>query len=198
MSAQDPNLPNATFKLKAPLANFSSGIGYAPYKPFDTKEDTKKVFRFSFYTVTGSYVLLYMWRRVKFNLRLPLAAVGFSTLFTGFHHALGNIREKNDSWNSFWGGFVGAATSFQIFYRHVPVNRQVMSTLAIAGLISVFDRAKQAQSTSTVAKEFSYRTKLESEAEPEKDTGGFWEVKQRRPLSETVERLGVGRGIFRP
>ncbi|EGW34883.1 uncharacterized protein SPAPADRAFT_58011, partial [Spathaspora passalidarum NRRL Y-27907] len=182
MSAQDPNLPDATFKLKAPLANFSTGAGYPAFKPLDTKGDTWKVFRTGFYTVTGAYVIMYMWRRSTFNIVRPLAVVTSLSIITGVHHSLANIREKNDSWNSFWGGVASSITLYQVFERGLPFRKQLFGTLAAASAIGILDRALASQRTSSAGQDFSYKTKKETEAEPVKHKQGFWEVWQRRPL----------------
>ncbi|KAK6202640.1 uncharacterized protein RJT21DRAFT_20940 [Scheffersomyces amazonensis] len=187
--------PDSTFKFPNPLANFTNASAYPPWKPVDTKKQTLQVFKFGFYTTVGAYAWLYLWKRTTFKIELPLAAVGFFTVATGTKGIITNLREKNDGWNTFWAVGAGNLACLTVGFRSMPPKHKVLTGIFGASVTALLDHAYWAQSTSSAGQNVKY---LPANTDDEVDKQQFWDVWKRRPLSQTVESLGAGRGIFKP
>ncbi|KAI3403848.1 hypothetical protein KGF56_003278 [Candida oxycetoniae] len=187
--------PDASNKYPNPLGNFSKGLGYPEWHPIDTRKQVSQLFRFGFYTTIGSYGFLYLWKRTTFKLEIPLSAVAFFTIAKGMQSSLANLREKNDCWNTFWGLATANTIVLTAAFKSMPPKHKILTGVFGTSLATIFDRAYWAQSTSNP----SYNAKYES-AQVDKDLPkqSFWDIWQRRPLTDTVQELGVGRGIFKP
>lgn len=110
------------------------------------------------------------------------AAIGGSFEFTRI--VASNLREKDDSWNPAIGGFFAGAVA-GLGFRTFPAVLGLGSTMAIAQ--GVFDY--------TGGSLFGYGM------DPERDEYEHKEMlrtTRRRPLHETIEQLGEGRGIYAP
>ncbi|MCJ1364214.1 hypothetical protein MMC16_003323 [Acarospora aff. strigata] len=98
--------------------------------------------------------------------------------------ASANLREKNDSWNPTIGGFL-AGTMMGLRFRTVPSVLGYGAGLAV--LLGTFDYTGAALTGYT--------------KDPEVDEYERKELlrrNRRRPIQQTVEELGEGRGIYGP
>lgn len=188
-------VPDSTFKWPRPFGNLSNASAYPPFEPVDTKKKTLQVFRFSFYTTAGAYAWLYIWKRTTFKLGLPATVIAFATVATGAKAMITNIREKNDGWNTFWGVAAGNLTVLTVGFKTMPLKHKAMTGVAGACAAAFADHFRWAQSTSSAYTDVTY---AKSNTEEELPKQKFWDVWQRRPLSQTVEELGVGRGVLKP
>lgn len=186
--------PDSTFKFPNPLVNFSNASAYPKWEPVDTRKETMQVFRFSFYTTVGAYAWLYFWKRTTFKLGLPLAVSGFATVATATKGIVTNLREKNDAWNTFWAVGAGNVACLTLGFRNMPAKHKIMAGVAGSFITAALDHASWAQSTSTVSKDAKYAEANTGDKLPDQQ---FWDVWRRRPLSQTVETLGEGRGVFK-
>merc|ERR1711890_60256 len=189
-----PSYPNSQFKTPK-LGNITNSNAYPPWKPVDTRKETLQVFRFSFYTTVGAYAWLYFWKRTTFKLGLPLTVVGFATVATGTKGIITNLREKNDAWNTFWAVGAGNLVCLSAGFKSMPAKHNVMTGLGGAALTAFLDHAFWAQSPSFAGRDAKYLKANSDEDVPKQQ---FWDIWKRRPLSQTVEELGAGRGIFKP
>lgn len=188
-------LPDARNKFPNPLANFSKGLGYPEWHPIDTRKEVGQLFKFGFYSTVGSYAFLYIWKRTTFKLEIPIAAITFLTVAKGVQSSVANLREKNDCWNTFWGLTAANTVVLSAAFRSMPPKHKIITGALGTSLATIVDRAYWAQSTSSPTADAKYELANENKDLPKQ---GFWDVWQRRPITQTVEELGVGRGIFKP
>lgn len=194
-NTQVQTLPDSTFKLPRPFGNVFNASAYPKWEPVDTVGETSKVFKFSFYTTVGAYAWLYFWKRTTFKVELPLTVIGFATVATATKGAITNLREKNDGWNMFWAVATGNLAVLTTGFKSMPPKHKVLTGIAgasITGLVSQWSWAQSVNSPGHDVKH--YLANQEGEAPKQQ----FWDVMRRRPISQTVEELGVGRGIFKP
>lgn len=188
-------LPDARNKYPNPLANFSKGLGYPEWHPIDTRKEVGQLFKFGFYSTVGSYAFLYIWKRTTFKLEIPISAITFLTVAKGVQSSVANLREKNDCWNTFWGLTAANTVVLSAAFRSMPAKHKVITGALGTSLATIVDRAYWAQSTSSPTTDAKYELANENKDLPQQ---GFWDIWQRRPITQTVEELGVGRGIFKP
>ncbi|CAI5758817.1 unnamed protein product [Candida verbasci] len=188
------SLPNSVDKYPNPLANFTKGIGYPKWEPIDTKKQVSQILRFGFYTTVGSYAWIYLWKRSTFKIGVPIAAVSFFAIAKGLQSSLANLREKNDSWNVFWA--LGAANTIVLTagFKNLPPKHKLLSGIFGTCLVTLIDRAWWASATSSISKNANYELGQINKELPKQ---GFWDVWSRRPITQTVEELGIGRGIVK-
>lgn len=186
--------PDSTFKVPRPFINLFSSEVFPKYEPVDTVGETTKIFKFSFYTTVGAYTWLYFWKRTTFKIELPLTVVGFATVATATKGIVTNLREKNDGWNTFWAVGAGNLAVLSAGFRSMPPKHKIMTGITGAALTAFINQFSWAQSASFPGRD------VRQFAANEKDLPqqGFWDVMRRRPLSQTVEELGVGRGVVKP
>ncbi|CUM67990.1 uncharacterized protein PRCAT00005704001 [Priceomyces carsonii] len=194
-SEQSKQYPDSRFKWPTPFVNFANASAYPPWKPVDTKKETTQVFKFTFYSTVGAYAWLALWKRTTFKLGLPLTVVGFTTIATATKGVVTNIREKNDAWNTFWAVGTGNLACLTVGFRSMPARHKVLTGISGAIVTALLDHAYWAQSPSFGGRDTKH-VKANTDQELEKQQ--FWDVWRRRPLSQTVEELGAGRGIFKP
>lgn len=189
------SLPNATNKWPNPFVNFSNASAYPKWEPVDTPKRTLQVLRLGAYTTFGAYAWLYIWRRATFKLSLPLTFTAFATVAVAAKGMITNLREKNDGWNTFWA--VGAAnmTVLSTGFKQMPAKHKVLSGFSGALLAAGISHFWWAQSTSFVGRDVKYMTA--NSDEPIENKQEFWDVMKRRPMSQTIDILGAGRGVFK-
>lgn len=188
-------LPDSSFKSPSPLANFSKGIGYPAWSPIDTQKEVGQILRFGLYSTVGAYAWLYFWKRTTFKLQIPLSVVAFFGVARGVQDSVANIRETNDCWNTFWGLTAANAVVLSAGFKNLPAKHKVITATLGTAVATILDRAYWAQSTTSPRLDAKYELANENEKLPKQQ---FWDVWQRRPITQTVEELGVGRGIFKP
>ena len=188
-------LPDASYKYPNPLANFTKGLGYPEWQPIDTKKEVGQIYRFGFYSTVGAYAWLYFWKRTTFKLELPLSVIGFFSIAKGVQDSIANIREINDCWNTFWGLTAANTVVLSAGFRSMPPKHKIITGALGTSIATILDRAYWAQSTSSPRLDAKYELANTNENLPKQQ---FWDVWQRRPITQTVEELGVGRGIFKP
>lgn len=188
------SVPDSTFKWPRPFGNLTSAVAYPPFEPIDTRKRTMQVFRFSFFTTAGAYAWLYVWKRATFKLGLPAAVITFATVATGAKSMITNLREKNDGWNTFWGVGLGNLTVLTVGFKLMPVKHKIMTGVAGAAAAAFADHFRWAQSTSLAYTDAKFVPANSADELPKQQ---FWDVWQRRPMSQTVEELGRGRGILK-
>lgn len=186
--------PDSRFKLPSGLVNFTSAAGYPKWEPVDTRKETLQVFRLSFYTTVGAYAWLYLWKRTTFKIGLPLAVSGFATVATATKGIVTNLRQKNDGWNTFWAVGAGNLACLTVGFKSMPVKHKVMAGIAGAAVTAAVDHISWSQSPSFAGRDTKYAEANTGDELPQQQ---FWDVWKRRPLSQTVEALGEGRGIFK-
>lgn len=187
--------PDSTFKLPTPFVNLANSSAYPAWTPVDTQKQTSQVFKFTFYTTVGAYTWLYLWKRTTFKLGLPLTVVGFATTATAAKGIVTNLREKNDAWNTFWAVGAGNLAVLTAGFKSLPAKHKALTGVAGAAVAAFLEQAIYAQSPSSAGRDFKF---VEANTDQELEKQQFWDVWRRRPLSQTVEELGVGRGIFKP
>lgn len=189
------SLPDATNKWPKPFVNFGNASAYPKWEPVDTQKKTLQVLRLGLYTTFGAYAWLYLWRRSTFKVGVPLTFTAFATVAVGTKGVVTNLREKNDGWNTFWA--VGAANlaCLTAGFKQMPAKHKVMSGISGAFLAAAIDHFWWAQSASFVGRDVKYLNA--NTDEPIENKQEFWDVWRRRPMSQTVELLGVGRGIYK-
>lgn len=195
MSEPVAALPDSTFKWPRPFGNLSNASAYPPFEPVDTRKRTLQVFRFSFYTTAGAYAWLYVWKRTTFKLALPATVIAFATVATGTKAMITNLREKNDGWNTLWGVAAGNLTVLTVGFKSMPVKHKAMTGVAGAVAAAFADHFRWSQGISSAYTDAKY---VKSNTEEELPKQQFWDVWQRRPMSQTIEELGVGRGVLKP
>lgn len=186
--------PDSTNKWPSPLVNFANASAYPKWEPVDTKKETLQVFRLTFYTTVGAYAWLYMWKRTTFKVGIPLAVSGFATVATATKGIVTNLRGKNDGWNTFWAVGAGNLACLTVGFKSMPVKQKIMTGIAGAALTAVVDHISWSQSPSFASRDVKFAAANTGDELPQQ---GFWDVWKRRPLSQTVEALGEGRGIFK-
>ncbi|KAM9900708.1 hypothetical protein OXX80_001469 [Metschnikowia pulcherrima] len=187
--------PDSTNKWPTPFSNLFSAHAYPKWEPVDTAKQTKSVFKFGFYTTAGAYAWLYMWKRTTFKLELPMVVTGFATVAVAARGISANLREKNDGWNTFWAVAAGNAAVLTAGFRQAPLKQKIMGGLSGACLAALMEQIMWAQSASSAEQHTRFAAANTGEELPKQE---FWDVLKRRPLSQTVDALGVGRGIFKP
>lgn len=186
--------PDSTHKWPTPFVNFGNASAYPKWEPVDTRKKTMQVFRFGFYSTVGAYAWLYLFKRTTFKLSLPLSIAGFATVATATKGIVTNLREKNDGWNTFWAAATGNLALLSIGFKNMPVKHKVLSGVAGACAVAVVDHVSWAQSASFAGRHTTYADANVDELPKQQ----FWDVWKRRPLSQTVDSLGEGRGILKP
>lgn len=186
--------PDSTHKWPKPFGNLTNASAFPKWEPVDTKKKTLQVFRFSFYSTVGAYAWLYLWKRTTFKIGLPLAISGFATVATATKGIVTNLREKNDGWNTFWAVGAGNLALLTIGFKNMPVKHKIMSGISGAVLTSLLEQFSWAQSSSFASRDTRFAEANTGDELPQQE---FWDVWKRRPLSQTVEALGEGRGIFK-
>lgn len=187
--------PDSTFKFPSFLVNFSNASAYPPWKPVDTKKETTQVFKFGFYTTVGAYAWLYLWKRTTFKIGLPATVIAFATTATAAKGMITNLRETNDGWNTFWAVGAGNLVCLSAGFKSMPAKNKILTGLSGAAITAIIDHAYWAQSTSFAGRDAKY---VGANTDDNLEKQQFWDIWKRRPLSQTVEELGVGRGILKP
>mmetsp|Transcript_748 Transcript_748/g.727 ORF Transcript_748/g.727 Transcript_748/m.727 type:complete len:200 (-) Transcript_748:814-1413(-) len=187
-------VPDSKFKWPRPFGNMTNASAYPPWKPVDTKKETSQVFRFTFYTTVGAYAWLYLWKRTTFKIGLPMTVVTFATVATASKGMITNLREKNDGWNTFWGIGLGNLVCLTAGFKNMPLKHKVLTGVSGAAIAALLDHWSWAQSASFAGRDTKHVMANTDEELPKQQ---FWDVWRRRPLSQTVEEMGAGRGIFK-
>ncbi|KAI9825185.1 MAG: hypothetical protein M1819_000590 [Sarea resinae] len=110
------------------------------------------------------------------------AAMGGTYEFA--RHAAANLREKDDSWNPAIGGFL-AGSIMGLRFRTFPAVLGYGAGAAV--LLGVFDY------TGGVLTGYTRDPEVD-----EFDRKEYMRKNRRRPIQETIEDLGEGRGIYAP
>ncbi|CAN3355874.1 hypothetical protein DICA3_D25708 [Diutina catenulata] len=187
--------PDSTDKFPR-LGGFFSDAHYPKFAPVDTKKETTQVLKFGVSSVAFAYGWLYIFKRTQFKLGLPLTVLGFATVATASKGIITNLREKNDAWNAFWSVGLGNAAVLSAGFRSMPIRNKILTGFAGAAIAAFLDNFVWAQSPSSVGQDQRFAA-ANSDSEQFEEKQKFWDVWTRRPLSQTVEELGVGRGIIR-
>lgn len=193
MTEQQKAYPDSTFKVPNPFVNLTNASAYPKWEPIDTRGETAKIFKFSFYSTIGAYAWLYIWKRTTFKLEIPLTVVGFTTVATASKSMIANLREKNDGWNTFWAVGLGNLVVLSAGFRNMPVKHKILTGFSGAMVTGLINHWAWAQSTSFPGRDVKHY--LSQDDVPKQE---FWDVLRRRPLSQTVQELGVGRGVLKP
>ncbi|KAK9382306.1 uncharacterized protein V2V93DRAFT_366962 [Kockiozyma suomiensis] len=103
--------------------------------------------------------------------------------------ASANLREKEDGWNNFYGGLAGGAIAG---LKKGTMTHTIWSALFVGSALGLARWAgglfgSTFEETSIVPGSTYYA------GEPEK--GDFFAIRRRAPLSETISKLGEGRGL---
>lgn len=193
--AEVTSYPDSTNKFPTPFVNLTNASAYPKFSPIDTKKKTTQVFQVGFFTTIGAYAWLYLWKRTTFKLSLPLTVVGFATIATGTKGIVTNLRETNDGWNTFIAVGTGNLAVLTAGFKSMPAKHKILTGLGGASAAALLDQTLWAQSASSAGKDFRFEA---ANTDKDLEKQQFWDVWRRRPLSQTVESLGVGRGIFKP
>ena len=189
------SLPDATNKWPTPFVNFSNASAYPKWHPVDTQKKSLQVLRLGIYTTLGAYAWVYIWERATFKLGLPLTFTAFATVAVGTKGMVTNLREKNDGWNTLWAVAAANFAVLSLGFKNMPVKHKVLSGISGALLAAGIDHLWWVQSASFVGRDVKYINA--NTAQPVENKEKFWDVWKRRPMSQTVEMLGVGRGIYK-
>ncbi|MCJ1246542.1 hypothetical protein MMC30_003750 [Trapelia coarctata] len=110
------------------------------------------------------------------------AAMGGAYEFTKLASA--NLREKDDSWNTAIGGFLAGGV-LGLRFRNLPAVLGYGAALAV--LLGTFDY------TGGVLTGYEKDPSIDEYERKE-----YLRKNRRRPIQETIEELGEGRGIYGP
>ncbi|EGV64663.1 hypothetical protein PSN45_005001 [Yamadazyma tenuis] len=194
-AAESPKTyPDSTFKLPRPFGNIFNASAYPQWEPVDTAGETKKIFKFTFYTTVGAYAWLYFWKRTAFKVELPLTVIGFTTVATATKGIITNLREKNDGWNTFWAVAAGNLAVLTGGFKTMPLKHKFMTGISGAAITGLLNQWSWAQSVNSPGREVKHILNTGEEVPKQQ----FWDVMRRRPISQTVDEMGVGRGILKP
>lgn len=186
--------PNLTFKFPSPFGNVFNASAYPAWKPVDTKKKTLQVFKLGFYSTVGAYAWLYFFKRTTFKIGLPLSITAFATVAVATKGIVANLREKNDGWNTFWAVGTGNLVILTAGFKNMPAKHKVLGGVAGAVVTTLLEQWLWAQLPSFAGRDTVY---AEANTGAELPQQQFWDVWKRRPLSQTVEALGEGRGIVK-
>lgn len=191
---QPKTYPSSANKWPTPFVNLVNASAYPKWEPVDTKKKTLQVFRLGFYSTAGAYAWLYFWKRTTFKLGLPIAVTSFATIAVGARGMLANLREKNDGWNTLWAVGAGNLALLTVGFKLMPLKHKFMSGIGGAVITALCEQMVWAQSPSSAGQDVRFAAANTGDELPEQQ---FWDVWKRRPLSQTVEALGAGRGILK-
>ncbi|KAK9462668.1 uncharacterized protein V1516DRAFT_670842 [Lipomyces oligophaga] len=134
-----------------------------------------------------------------------VGAVG--PLFQFVEAASSNLREKNDGWNSFFGGLASGAL---LSLPTGSFNRVFVSSVGLGSVLGIaawsgFGTGEFLRTSRETLPEVNWRNPF-YDVSPSDNSIKTYEkspeseslVRYRVPLSETLEKLGEGRGIHRP
>lgn len=195
VEASEPKVvPSSSLQFPRPFGNLFNANSYPKWEPVDTKKETSRVFKLSFYTTVGAYAWLYFWKRTTFKLELPLTVVGFATIATATRGIVTNLREKNDGWNTFWAVGAGNLAVLSAGFKTMPAKHKIMTGVSGAAITALVSQWSWAESINSPGQEVKHYEAHDKDIPKQ----GFWDVLRRRPLSQTVDEMGAGRGIFKP
>ncbi|KAK9452221.1 uncharacterized protein V1518DRAFT_410660 [Limtongia smithiae] len=169
---------------------------YAEYEPRDTLAVTSSVALPCFGISLAYATALERFKHFQAPMATSVIRIGTTSLFLAsigmsyqfVESAASNLREKNDAWNHFYGGLAGGAI---MGLKARTFTSTIFSSLALG---SVLGLARWAGGL--------YGAKYTVE-EPEESaftdkSSSFYAVRSRAPLSETLAKLGEGRGLYVP
>ncbi|KAK9471087.1 uncharacterized protein V1510DRAFT_421244 [Dipodascopsis tothii] len=189
---------------------------YAPYYPRDTLAMTKKYFFLGSGLGGISHVFYeYMIERrtpkftsafVRTLSKVTLTSGAISANYIFVLCAMSNLRKTEDATNAaVTGAVTGAITGVLFKPRTIPrVAGYATLGAVFLGLYTWAGKQSLQWAPTTVDGEFDLdranadATSGQSLNQHGLYKGGLWQVSYRRPLSQTVEELGEGRGIFNP
>ncbi|ODV98326.1 hypothetical protein PACTADRAFT_48107 [Pachysolen tannophilus NRRL Y-2460] len=203
------------FPLPSPFWNVSSGPNKA-YQPVDPFSNASKLFIGTGVFVVGMHFrrllqrkkgsarpglarYLEMFEMTKAHLiGIPLGVSSYSFL----HDCLQNVYEKETAFNEFLSSGIASFIGVSIIKNNRKIGTNVGTALGIglmfatmrwAGGFAGLDKNSHRQVDSA-----GLLLKQEDSRDIKTERQGFWDLTYRRPLSQTIEDLGEGRGILRP
>ncbi|KAK9333249.1 hypothetical protein V1520DRAFT_382419 [Lipomyces starkeyi] len=169
---------------------------YPAYEPRDALVITSKAVIPAFGIGLTYATAMERFRHFRAPLIPSLIRVGKESFFLGsvgctyqfVEVAASNLREREDGWNNFYGGLAAGGL---IGVRAGTVTNFVFTSLLFGSILGLSRWAGGIFGGFSKEDEAEH-SKLEG---PQSD---FWTVRSRVPLSETISKVGEGRGIFYP
>ncbi|KAJ8102057.1 hypothetical protein POJ06DRAFT_248661 [Lipomyces tetrasporus] len=167
---------------------------YPSYEPRDALVITSKAVIPSFGIGLTYATAMERFRHFRAPLIPSLIRVGKESFFLGsvgcayqfVEVAASNVREREDGWNNFCGGLAAGAL---IGVRAGTVTNTVFTSLLFGSILGLSRWA------GGMFGSFSKEVEVDHSKSdgPQSD---FWMVRDRVPLSETISKVGEGRGVF--
>lgn len=220
MSAETPEQPQQATKSFTLPRPFFFKDAPAKFEPVDTFGETKKIAIYSAIFLGGMHVRRLLQHRMgsarpgqerylklfelspRHFVSIPLALSTYSFISNSFY----NLEEKRTTVNEMIAASSGVLVA--TIFKYSPLNQKVGLALGMGlfvglfkwagGLVDSYDSNYTYQyQTGQIKNQESNKSLDEDFANGTYKKQGFWEVLYRRPLSETVEDLGEGRGIVK-
>jgi hypothetical protein len=207
-----------TFKLPRPFILKDRDVSTEPFTPIDTFSETKKIAIYSTLFLGGMHVRRLLQHRMgsarpgqerylklfelspRHFISIPFALGTYSFLSSSLY----NLDEKRTTGNEVIAASSGILVA--TIFKSIPLNQKVGLALGMGVFVGIFNWAGGLVGTYKTNFTHMYQTgqikNQESNKSLDEDFAngtykkqGFWELLYRKPLSETIEDLGEGRGI---
>ncbi|KAK9240788.1 hypothetical protein V1525DRAFT_393911 [Lipomyces kononenkoae] len=170
---------------------------YPPYEPRDALIITSKAVIPAFGIGLTYATAMERFRHFRAPLIPSLLRVGKESFFLGsvgcayqfVEVAASNLREREDGWNNFYGGLAAGGL---IGVRSGTLPNVVFTSLVFGSILGL------ARWSGGMFGGFSKEEEPVENSKYDGPQSDFWSVRTRVPLSETISKVGEGRGIFFP
>lgn len=218
MSSTTPQ--TESFKLPRPYFLKDDDVLDKKFEPIDTFSETKNIAIYSAIFLGGMHVRRLLQHRMgsarpgqerylklfelspRHFIAIPLALSTYSFLSSSLY----NLDEKRTTVNEMIAASSGILVA--TIFKSGPLNQKVGLALGMGLFVGLFKWAGGLVDSYYTNYTYMYQTNQIKNQESNKSLDedlangtykkqGFWEVLYRRPLSETVDDLGEGRGIVK-
>lgn len=209
-----------SFKLPRPFFLKDDDVLDKKFEPIDTFTETKNIAIYSAIFLGGMHVRRLLQHRMgsarpgqerylklfelspRHFIAIPLALSTYSFLSSSLY----NLDEKRTTTNEVIAASSGILVA--TIFKSGPLNQKVGLALGMGLFVGLFKWAgglvdsyytnfTYMHQTNQIKNQESNKSLDEDFANGTYKKQGFWEVLYRRPLSETVDDLGEGRGIVK-
>lgn len=207
-----------SFKLPRPFFLKDQDVSTEKFQPANTFNETKKIAIYSTLFLGGMHVRRLLQHRMgsarpgqerylklfelspRHFISIPLALGTYSFI----SNSLYNLDEKRTTGNEMIAAAAGISVA--TIFKSSPLNQKVGLALGMATFVGLFNwtgglignfntNFTQMTHEGLIKNQESNKSLDEDFANGTYQKQGFWELLYRRPLSETIEDLGEGRGI---
>ncbi|ODQ47451.1 hypothetical protein PICMEDRAFT_15402 [Pichia membranifaciens NRRL Y-2026] len=207
-----------SFKLPRPFFLKDEDVSGSKFEPVDTFKETKNIAIYSAIFLGGMHVRRLLQHRMgsarpgqerylklfelspRHFVSVPFALGTYSFI----SNSLYNLDEKRTTFNEVLAASSGVLVA--TIFKQSPLNQKVGLALGMGVFVGLFKWAGGLVDSYDSNYTYMYQTdkihNQESNKSLDEDFAngtykkqGFWELLYRKPLSETIEDLGEGRGI---